>query len=101
MVGTENVGGAQTTHIRAGVNVAALLTDLNTFLEKASSLGVSGASTPQVRDPGSRPDSRIAGEVQNPSVDIWTGTSDKTVRRLAISADPAGHRPDSRRCSAA
>ena len=39
VVGHESVGGADTTHIRAGVNVAALLADLNTFLQKASSLG--------------------------------------------------------------
>ena len=36
------MGGAQTTHIHAGVNVPALLNDLNTLLERASSLGVSG-----------------------------------------------------------
>jgi len=72
VVGTENVGGAQTTHIHAGVNVGALLTDLNTVVEKASSIGVSGAS------------SLKASEVKNPSVDIWTGTSDKTIRRLTI-----------------
>jgi hypothetical protein len=83
IVGTETVGGASTTHIRAGVNVAALLGDLNTFLQKASSLGVSGAS----RIPTSIPDAtrtKIAGEVRNPSFDVWTGTSDKTVRKLAI-----------------
>src|SRR5205085_10659172 len=38
IAGTENVGGAQTTHIHAGVNVSALLNDLNTFLQKASSV---------------------------------------------------------------
>ena len=83
VVGTENVGGAQTTHIHAGVNVNALLNDVNTFLEKASS--VSPAGTPSLKSglPAATR-SRIAAAVEHPSVDVWTGTSDKTVRRLTI-----------------
>ena len=83
VVGNENVGGAQTTHIHAGVNVNALLTDLNTVLEKASSLGVSGANTLKSGIPAADR-TKIASEIKNPSVDIWTGTSDKTIRRLTI-----------------
>ncbi|HET6865667.1 MAG TPA: hypothetical protein VFH80_07080 [Solirubrobacteraceae bacterium] len=83
-VGTENVGGAQTTHIHAGINVPALLNDLNTFVEKASSASsVSGAS--QLKSglpPATR--QKIAAAVRNPSFDVWTGTSDKTIRRLTI-----------------
>jgi len=83
VVGTETVGGAQTTHIHAGINVDALLTDLNTFLEKASSVNVSGAaSLKSGLSPATR--SKIAAEVKNPSVDIWTGTNDNTVRRVTI-----------------
>ena len=83
VVGTEKVGGAETTHIHAGVNVNALLTDLNTVLEKASSLGVSGTSRLKSGIPAADR-AKIASEVKNPGVDIWTGTSDKTVRRLTI-----------------
>jgi hypothetical protein len=83
-VGTEHVGGAQTTHIHAGINVPTLLGDLNTFIEKASSASnVSGAS--QLRSglpPATR--QKIAAAVRNPSFDVWTGTSDKTIRRLTI-----------------
>ncbi len=83
VVGTETVGGTETTHIRAGVNVAALLTDVNTVLQKASSLGVAGATkTPSNIPQATR--QRIAGAVQNPTFDVWTGKSDKTVRRLSI-----------------
>jgi hypothetical protein len=82
-VGTENVGGAPATHIHAGVNVPALLTDLNTFVEKASSTGVSGTSSLKSGlPPATR--SKIAAAIRNPSVDVWTGTSDKTIRRLTI-----------------
>lgn len=82
-VGTENVGGAQTTHIHAGVNVPVLLNDLNTFIEKASSVNISGASKLKSGlSPATR--SKIAAAIRNPSVDVWTGTSDKTIRRLTI-----------------
>jgi hypothetical protein len=83
VVGSENVGGVDTTHIRAGVNVGALLKDVNTFLQKASSLGVSGASKiPSGISAATR--SQIANEVQNPIFDVWTGNSDKTVRKFAL-----------------
>jgi hypothetical protein len=83
VVGDESVAGAPTTHIRAAINIAALLGDFNTFLQKASTLGVSGAgSFPNGISAASR--SRIAGEVQNPSFDLWTGKGDKTIRRLQI-----------------
>ena len=81
VVGTENVGGASTTHIRAGVNVAKLLTDLNTFLAKTA------ASAGTTRIPSSIPaatQQRIAAAVKNATVDVWTGTSDKTLRKLSL-----------------
>jgi hypothetical protein len=83
VVGDENVGGAATTHIRAGINVNALLVDLNTFLQKASSLGVSGANRlPSALSSDTR--NRIASQIKNPSFDVWTGKNDKTVRKLVI-----------------
>jgi len=83
VVGTETVGGASTTHIHATINVPALLRDFNTFLERAASVGVSGsASFPRGISAASQ--SRIAREVQNPSFDVWTGNSDRTVRKLLI-----------------
>jgi hypothetical protein len=84
VAGTETVGGTSTTHIKAGINLPALLADISTFLGKASSLGVSGsADLPTSISPATQ--SKIAGEVRSPRVDVWTGTSDKTLRKLAIS----------------
>jgi len=83
VVGSGNVGGADTTHIHAGVNVSALLADLDTVLRKASSLGLSNAGgIPTNISPSAR--SRIAAEVKNPSFDVWTGTGDKTARKLSV-----------------
>jgi hypothetical protein len=83
VVGSDSVAGASTTHIRAGINVTALLADLNTFLGKASSLGVSGASSiPHGISTATQ--SRIASEIRSPSFDVWTGSGDKTVRKLMV-----------------
>lgn len=81
VVGTESVGGATTTHIRAGLNVPALLVDINTFLGKASTLS---SSTKVPSGISSASQARIASEVKHPTVDVWTGNSDKTIRKLAI-----------------
>lgn len=83
IVGDEGVDGVNTTHIRSGIDVAALLSDLNTFLKHAASLGVAGASS----FPGGIPAAtrrRIAGEVKNPTFNVWTGVADKALRRLQI-----------------
>ncbi|MGI8428336.1 MAG: hypothetical protein ACR2OB_03315 [Solirubrobacteraceae bacterium] len=83
IMGSETVGGADSTHIRAGVNVAALLVDVQTLLRKAASAGVSGAGRiPTSIAPATR--ARIASEVKNPTVDVWTGSRDKTLRKLAV-----------------
>ena len=83
VIGTETVAGTSTTHIHAGINVAAFLGDLNRFLSRAGSLGISGAgSFPQGIAPATR--QKIAREVQNPSFDVWTGQTDKTIRKLEI-----------------
>jgi hypothetical protein len=81
IVGTTNIGGTSTTHIHATVNVAALLNDVNTFLHKASS---SGASSKIPASISAATRAKIAAEVKHPTVDIWTGTSDHTLRRLSL-----------------
>lgn len=83
IVGTETVGGAQTTHIHAGINVPALLSDLNTVLKRASSLGVSSSSALK-SGLSAATQQKIAADVKNPSVDVWTGANDHTIRRLTI-----------------
>ena len=80
VVGSDTVGGTDTTHIRAGVNVSALLQDLNTFLGKAS-------SSTGTKLPSSIPQAtqqKIAAAIKNATVDVWTGKSDKTLRKLTL-----------------
>lgn len=83
VVGSGSVAGAQATHIRASVNVAALLRDVSRFVQKAASLGVSGTSSLS-GGLSAATQQRVAGEIHNPSFDLWTGTGDKTLRRLQV-----------------
>jgi hypothetical protein len=83
VVGSSTVGGAQTTHIRASVNVPGLLRDLSTFMQKAASLGISGTSSLS-GGLSSATQQKLAGGLQKPSFDLWTGNGDKTVRRLVV-----------------
>ncbi len=83
VAGHETVGGTATTHIRAGVNVTAFLADFNTFLKRASSLGVSGANTLSGGLPAAT--RQLVSSIHNARVDVWTGDGDHTLRRLALS----------------
>lgn len=83
IVGSDSVQGTPTTHIRARVNVSALLSDVQTFLQKAAASGATGsAPIPTTLSPATR--AKIAAEIRNATVDIWTGASDKTLRKLAV-----------------
>jgi hypothetical protein len=83
VVGRERIQGVNTTHIRSGINVAALVADLNTFLQRSSSLGVAGAGAlPRGISAADR--RQMASEVKKPAVNVWTGVGDKTLRRLEI-----------------
>lgn len=81
IVGTETVAGASTTHIRAGVDVAVLISDLNTFL--ANTAKESSAAGIPTQIPAATAQ-KIAAAVKNATVDVWTGKSDTTLRKLAL-----------------
>ena len=81
VVGSDTIGGTDATHIRAGVNVAAFLQDINTLLAKAS-------SSTGTKIPSSIPQAtqqKIAAAIKDAKVDIWTGKTDKVLRKLSLS----------------
>ncbi|MHB1567926.1 MAG: hypothetical protein ACYC0H_01865 [Solirubrobacteraceae bacterium] len=84
VAGSDTVAGAATTHIHAGVDVAALLTGVNKLLAKAAST-TSSATIPKSITPANQ--QKIAHEIKNATVDIWTGKSDHTLRRLTVNLD--------------
>jgi hypothetical protein len=83
VVGLESVGGVNTDHISAKVNVTGLLKDLAKLAGSASSLGIGGAGKLSGGLTASE-QSSIAAHVSSPSFDIWTGASDQTLRKLSV-----------------
>jgi hypothetical protein len=79
--GSDTVGGTDTTHITADIDLAAFLGDINKLLSKAGALGQSanipsGLTAQQRRD--------IQRSVNSAKFDLWTGKSDHTLRRVTI-----------------
>ncbi|HWT93077.1 MAG TPA: hypothetical protein VN238_08785 [Solirubrobacteraceae bacterium] len=96
--GEEEVGGAETTHVTAGIAVPAFLEDVNRILGRTDTSATQdpcaddAASSEQgdaAENSGSRQLSEsdrkaIAEGVKSAKVDVWTGKDDRTLRRLNI-----------------
>ncbi|MGH2943140.1 MAG: hypothetical protein ACRDLN_10275 [Solirubrobacteraceae bacterium] len=78
--GSERVAGVDTTRIGGNVDAERLLADLDRLLTKAG--GASGAGAGSLLTPKLR--TQIADAVETAKVDVWTGTSDKLLRQLAV-----------------
>ena len=83
IVGTETIDGATTSHLRAGVDVSALVADVNKLLAKGSKTTSKAGLPTQISASAAR---KIAAALRSPSVDVWTGKSDSTLRRLTLGA---------------
>ncbi len=76
--GTQRIDGVETTRISGDVEVAKLLEDIDRLLTKAGGSGNGGdLLSPQIRQ-------QISDAVKSAKADIWTGTSDKILRQLAV-----------------
>jgi hypothetical protein len=85
VTGTETVGGVETEHITAGVDVSALLDDLDNVLGKIKGqlpAGVTGTQIPDKIPADTR--TKIQDAVKSATVEIWTGKDDKTLRKLTL-----------------
>jgi hypothetical protein len=86
--GTEDVGGEQTIHISAGVNVERLLDDFDRLLSRAGELGLSQQQRQQL--PSRIPPSvrkQIIDSVKDTKLDVYTGKKDKVLRKLDLKLD--------------
>jgi hypothetical protein len=84
--GEEKVGGVDTIHVTAAIDIQKFLTDVSTLLGKAGSLG-QGQGVPSSLTAQQRKD--IAAAVKSTKLDIWTGKDDKTLRKLTLDVDIA------------
>lgn len=85
IAGKSTIDGVATTRVRAGIDTAAMLRDFSRLLGKAGSLGISGTSSLPHSISLSTQRS-IAHALGSPSFNLWTGTSDRLIRRLTVSA---------------
>lgn len=81
--GEAKVGDTDTIKITGGVDVAKLLDDVNTALEKARSLGVEGSDQlpEKLTD---RQKQQAADAIKDLAVEIYTGKDDTTLRRMVV-----------------
>lgn len=82
IAGSQPVDGTPTTHISAGVDVAALLTDLDAYLARTAKGATGTSQVPSSIPPATR--QKIVASVQHPTIDIWTGARDRILRRMSL-----------------
>ena len=83
--GTEDLNGAETTHISSDVNLDALLIDLDGLLQRANQLGLSQSQQrqlPKRLDRKTR--QQLAKSIEEAHIDVWTGKDDKILRQLKV-----------------
>jgi hypothetical protein len=86
-VGTEDIAGTQTVHLASGVDVAKLLADISTLLGKAKGVTAAGGAATGTAVPTSLTAQQrdlIAKSITSAKVDVWTGTKDHTLRKVAV-----------------
>ena len=80
--GTQDVGGAETIHVSAEVDVKAFVNDLDDLLGRAASLGVQNEQLPE--ELTQRQKDQIEQAIQDVRFDLWTGEQDKVLRRIEV-----------------
>lgn len=84
-VGTETVGGTETRHVSATVDVPKLLADVNTLLSKADKLGgAAGAAAGVPKGLTAAQRQQLQDAVKSATFDVWSGKDDGTLRKLDI-----------------
>jgi hypothetical protein len=80
--GERDVAGTTTVDIGAGINVPNLVADIGKLLGKAGSLGLGSTGVPTSLSPQVR--QAIERSVKSANVDVYSGKSDKILRRLTL-----------------
>jgi hypothetical protein len=81
--GDQTIDGTATTHISAQLDVEAFLNDLQKVLTQVKQQG--GAAAAQLPSQLSGKDRKqIEDAVKRATLDVWTGKSDKTLRKVAV-----------------
>lgn len=87
--GTEDIGGTETVHVSARVNVPRMLEDVSKIAERAGgAAGAQGRQVAQQLSPAQRV--QLARSVRSARIDVYSGVDDKSLRRLVVTLDLAG-----------
>lgn len=81
----EQVGGVDTKHVGASVDVPKFVDDLNRLVAKTRLSGGSGAKAVQGISPSQRRE--IVDAVSGARFDVWSGKDDKVLRKLTVRLD--------------
>jgi hypothetical protein len=87
--GTETIDGVETVHLTAGVNIPAFLADVSKLSQAGSALGLA-APVPGGASISSSAIDELAKSIHSAHVDVYTGKSDHTLRRLEVGATVIG-----------
>jgi hypothetical protein len=85
--GTEDIGGTQSDHVTAEIDVPRLLEDLSTLLGKARGVAQAGGAATGTTVPTQLTASQrdlIARSVKSATIDVWSGQDDHTLRKVAL-----------------
>jgi hypothetical protein len=81
--GKEDIGGVETVHITAKVNVSKFLDDINTILSEAAKRGgQAGQQVPNQISPQEK--QRVQEAIKEATFDVFTNEDDKTLRKLEV-----------------
>jgi len=80
--GEEDIGGTNTVHVTADVDVAKLLEDIDTLLSKAGDVAVPGTDEKVPTGLTDAQRKAIVDSVKEAGFDVWSGKADGTLRRL-------------------
>jgi len=87
IVGTQTISGVLTTRIHASVDATELMRDLSVLAARAEALASRATGEDASVQPISSSAQRsIARAIGSPELDVWTGSADRVVRRLRLSA---------------
>lgn len=78
-VDKQEVGGAETLHIRAGIDIPRLLEDVNRVLSRAEQ--IQGQRARQLTEEERK---QIEESIADADLELWTGEEDKVLRRLNV-----------------
>lgn len=88
VVGQEDVGGTETDHVRGTLNVTAFLDSVDKLLAEVDRQGLAAASGQDVPERIPADDrAEIERAVRNATVDVWSGSDDRMLRKLQVDLD--------------